>query len=402
MRNDIIPPPRPQSEVPKREQQNQQLLPKQPEQQAKQPIDLPVIVENNEASQKTNDTSGLPPARRSRRRGILIIVALAALLVVAVIAAVGWYVSQLSAVDPDSTEKVKITIEPGSSVQSIATTLQENDLIKSSVAFDWYIRLNGMSSKLQTGTYRLGKAEDVPAIVRHMTSGNTDTFAITFLPGATLSDHRQVLIDVGYEAEAVDAALNAEYDLPILDSKPASADLEGYIYGETYNFAAETTPDQIVSRALTQLQTVVEENDLEAKYREQGFSLFQGITMASIIQREVVTAEDAAQVAQVFKKRYDMGMQLGSDVTYQYIADKTGQARSVDLDSPYNTRRYPGLPPGPISSPGLSSLQAVGSPAPGDFLYFLSGDDDVTYYARTNEEHERNIRDHCEKKCQII
>lgn len=124
--------------------------------------------------------------------------------------------------------------------------------------------------------------------------------------------------------------------------------------------------------------------------------------MASIIQREVATAEDAAQVAQVFKLRYDQGMQLGSDVTYQYIADKTGQPRSVDFDSPYNTRRYVGLPPGPISSPGLASLKAVGNPAPGDFVYFLSGDDDKTYFARTNEEHERNIRDHCQKKCQII
>ena len=124
--------------------------------------------------------------------------------------------------------------------------------------------------------------------------------------------------------------------------------------------------------------------------------------MASIIQREVITAADAAQVAQVFKKRYDMGMQLGSDVTYQYIADKTGQARNVNLDSPYNTRRYAGLPPGPISTPGLAALKAVAQPAKGDYLYFLSGDDDKTYFARTNEEHEKNIRNHCQEKCQII
>ena len=89
-------------------------------------------------------------------------------------------------------------------------------------------------------------------------------------------------------------------------------------------------------------------------------------------------------------------------MTYQYIADKQGIERRIDLDSPYNTRRYVGLPPGPIATPGVDALRAVANPAPGDYLYFLSGDDDVTYFGRTLQEHERNIIDHCAKKCQII
>jgi UPF0755 protein len=93
------------------------------------------------------------------------------------------------------------------------------------------------------------------------------------------------------------------------------------------------------------------------------------------------------------------GIQLGSDVTYQYIADKTGIPRDPGIDSPYNTRRFIGLPPGPISSPGLSALKAVGSPASSDYLYFLSGDDDVTYFAKTEAEHEANISAHCKVKC---
>ncbi|MES2876330.1 MAG: endolytic transglycosylase MltG [Patescibacteria group bacterium] len=328
--------------------------------------------------------------------GVVIIV------VVFLLGLFGWYVLQLEAVSPESTEKVKITIEPGTGPSGIAALLKQNDLIKSEAAFSWYVRQQGKSGLLQSGMYRLSKSEDVPTIVKHLTSGNTDTFSITFLPGATLEKHRQVLIDAGYEAQQVDAALAKTYDHPIFEGKPASADLEGYVYGETYNFAAQATPEEILTRTFDQFQTIVAQNDLVELYKKQGFSLFQGITMASIIQREVATPEDAAQVAQVFKTRYDMNMQLGSDVTYQYIADKIGQPRSVDFDSPYNTRRYTGLPPGPISSPGLASLTAVGSPAPGDFIYFLSGDDDKTYFARTNEEHERNIRDHCQKKCQII
>jgi UPF0755 protein len=109
-----------------------------------------------------------------------------------------------------------------------------------------------------------------------------------------------------------------------------------------------------------------------------------------------------AQIAQVFYSRLALGMPLGSDVTYQYIADKTAVARDTNLDSPYNTRRYAGLPPGPISAPGAKALAATASPAEGDYLYFLSGDDDVTYFARTLEEHESNKVNHCQEKCQIL
>ncbi len=297
---------------------------------------------------------------------------------------------------------VRVTIKPGTSPEGIASQLKENNLIRNEVAFNWYVRAENKSGLLQAGAYRLGKGEDVPTIVKHLTSGTTDTFDITFLPGATLADHRKVLLDAGYSEVDVDAALNKTYDSPLFAGKPATADLEGYIYGETYSFGATATPQEILTYVFDHFYTVVKQEKLEEAYKQRGFNLYQGITLASIIQREVATPEDAAQVSQVFQLRLSRDMPLGSDVTYQYIADKTGQERSVDLDSPYNTRKYPGLPPGPISSPGLASLKAVARPAAGDYLYFLSGDDDKTYFARTNEEHEQNIREHCQKKCQII
>jgi UPF0755 protein len=108
------------------------------------------------------------------------------------------------------------------------------------------------------------------------------------------------------------------------------------------------------------------------------------------------------QISQVFQLRLHKNMPLGSDVTYQYIADKTGVTRDPNLDSPYNTRKVTGLPPGPIGSPSLAALESVAQPASGDYLYFISGDNDKMYFAHTNEEHEQNIRDHCQKKCLII
>jgi UPF0755 protein len=314
-----------------------------------------------------------------------------------------WYKTQLQAVMPSSDEKVKVTVAPGTDTSGIANLLKQNDLIRNETAFLWYVRLNGTSNLLQSGTYRLAKSDDVPVIVDHLTSGKTDTFSITFLPGDTLSKHRQKLIDAGYDTQVVDAALNKDYsELPLFSGKPASADLEGYIYGETYNFPAESTPEQILLRTFEQYQTVIDENEIVDGLKKRGFSLYEGITLASIIQREVITEADMAQVSQVFQLRLDRGMELGSDVTYQYAADKMGVPRDVNLDSPYNTRRYPGLPPGPIASPSTDALLSVANPAPGNYVYFLSGDDDKTYFARTNEEHERNIRDHCQKKCQII
>lgn len=343
------------------------------------------------------------PKKRSIKKRIT--VAVTALLVIAafmVAGAFALYYQGLSAVDAGSNEKVKITIAPGTGPAAIAAQLKKSGVIRSETAFSWYVRLEGKAGLLQSGVYRLSKSDDVPTIVKHLTSGTTDTFSITFLPGATLAKHRQVLIDAGYPAGQVDEALKKNYQGSLFEGKPTTADLEGYIYGETYNFPADATPEQILQRTFDQFETVVKQENLAELYKQRGFTLYQGITLASIIQREVATPGDAAQVAQVFELRLKMGMQLGSDVTYQYIADKTGQERRVDLDSPYNTRRYTGLPPGPISSPGLAALKAVGNPAPGDYVYFLSGDDDKTYFARTNEEHERNIRDHCQKKCQII
>jgi UPF0755 protein len=366
------------------------------------------LVANPELSDiQLHDHSADNNATRATKRGALgrkasVVAAVCIGLITLLLATMVWYGQQLKPVDPASEDKIKISVQSGEGLSQIARTLRQNGLIRSELAFEWYVRQSGKTSLLQVGTYRLGKSEDVPAIVKHLTSGNTDSFSITFLPGATLAQHRKVLIATGYDETQVDAALAKTYSGPLFNGKPASADLEGYIYGETYNFAADATPEQILQYVFDYYAEVIKKNDLTNLYKKQGFSLYQGITMASIIQREVATASDAAQVAQVFKKRYDMGMQLGSDVTYQYIADKTGQARRVDFDSPYNTRRYTGLPPGPISSPGIDALKAVANPAPGDYVYFLSGDDDKTYFARTNEEHEKNIRDHCQKKCQII
>ncbi len=157
----------------------------------------------------------------------------------------------------------------------------------------------------------------------------------------------------------------------------------------------------ILQQAIDQFAAIAEKNNLKAGFEAQGLSLYEGIVMASIIQKEAFGG-DERQIAQVFLLRQSMGMMLGSDPTYQYIADKLGQPRDINFDSPYNTRRYAGIPPGPIANIEEKMLVAVANPAEGDYLYFLSGDDNKTYFSRTFEEHEANIRNHCQQKCQLI
>jgi UPF0755 protein len=344
----------------------------------------------------------LDKPRKSAKKIVLWCFGVLIVLIVAFAAtAYAWYVMALAPVNSQNSEKTRVEIVEGSSPSDIGDLLEEKQLIKSSFAFDLYTRLSGTRSQLQAGTYSLMQSESTEQIVRHLVSGNVDEFSITFLPGATLADNRKGLIKAGYSEAEVDAALKKTYDHPLFASKPSTADLEGYVYGETYSFSADATVEEVLVRTFDEFYAKIQANDLIAGFEKQGLNLYEGITLASIIQREVPEAGDQKQVAQVFFKRLKMDMQLGSDVTAYYGADKIGVSRSVGVDTPYNTRIHKGLPPGPIGTPGLTALQAVAAPASGNYVYFLSGDDEVTYFAVTNDEHEENIKNHCQVKCSI-
>ena len=353
--------------------------------------------------------SGLHNPHRKLKKSILWIVAsVVAAIIIAGLGFLIWYKVQLAPLGGDVNKHVVVTIISGASPSSIGQQLQQGGVIRSNVAFDIYTRLNGKRNILQAGTYRLSPSESVQEIVGHLVKGDVDRFSITFYPGGTLSQHRKVFIAAGYSENEVDVALQASYDSPLFVSKPASADLEGYIYGETYQFSAGASVADILQRTFDEYYSALKENGIIDDINAQGLSLYQGITLASIVQKEVLSpasadpSKDQKQVAQVFYSRLNSGMTLGSDVTYQYAADKQGVARDTNLDSPYNTRRYAGLPPGPIASPGLTSLKAVAAPAGTDYLFFLSGDDDITYFGRTDAEHQVNIVNHCQVKCSIL
>lgn len=356
---------------------------------------LPII--NTVSGLQLKNKPGKNPKKRVLYAGI-------GLLLIGIIVLFGgfiWYQTQLRPVDASSEALQRITIESGTGPKAIARQLKENGLIRNEQAFSLYTRITATQNKLRAGTYRIAASESTQNIVKHLVNGNDDTFNVTFLPGATLSENRQVLIKAGYSEKEVNDGLKESYDSPLFETKPSGSDLEGYIYGETYNFSTSATVQDILSRTFAQYEQVIEENNLVSKFKAQGLTLYEGITLASIVQRESIGG-DEADIAQVFYNRLANGTMLGSDVTYQYAADKMGVPRDTNLDSPYNTRRYTGLPPGPISVPGKAALLGTTVPSGHNYLFFLSGDDDKTYFSSDLAGHEANIKAHCAVKCSIL
>ncbi len=342
-----------------------------------------------------------PPRRRPILKWLLVI----CVLVVGVTGIAGgllWrqYQTNLRPVSTTSTV-VSITIEPGSSLSTIARTLEQKQLIRSARAFEIYARLHDVSSKIQAGSYDVSPAQSVQAIVQLLTHGKVATSLVTILPGQRLDQIRSALINQGFSEADVAAALDpAQYAaLPIFSGKPAGTNLEGYVYPDSFQKTATTSAKDIVAASLREMATHVTA-DIVKGFQRQGLTTYQGIVIASIVEQEVTNQADRAQAAQVFIKRLKIGMPLGSDVTAYYGSRLAGMGKDVTYDSPYNTRLHTGLPPTPISNVSVSSLRAVAEPSTTDWLFFVTGDNGTTYFSKTVEEHEALAAKYCHVLCQ--
>lgn len=300
----------------------------------------------------------------------------------------------------DDASQVRVVVESGATATSIAETLYDHEVIRSRLAFNIYVQLTGQRTNLQAGGYVLSPDQSVPSIVEHMTTGKTDEFTITISPGLTLEELRGQFREDGFSDEEITTAFTASYDHPLFATRPPGATLEGYVYPETYRMSADQTLDELLVRSFDDFYKLLQEKKYLEEFAKRNLTIHEGITLASIVQKEVKDPVDQKQVAQVFLKRLREGIQLGSDVTYMYAAEQMGVTATPRLESPYNTRKYSGLPPGPIANMNPSALDAVAFPAPGEFLYFVAGDDGITYFSKTESEHNANVKAHCKTLCQ--
>lgn len=206
-------------------------------------------------------------------------------------------------------------------------------------------------------------------------------------------------------AEAFDSSIYGKTFIP------EGASLEGFLMPEKFRCFENSVDNPVqacIERFLNNTSNFIQNNNLEMKYAERGFSLYEGFILASIIQKES-RSQDMPTVSQVFQTRLNYGIPLGSDVTVSYALDVMDPDRTtyrdnqaaLQIDSCYNTRKHAGLPCGAISMPGGNALMAVANPTDTSYLYFLTGDDGVMYYSYTEYEHNQNIYLHCQVLCNV-
>lgn len=338
---------------------------------------------------------------RPKRRWLKwLLITLTTLVLLAAAAGTAGYFWYKDALTPRSSseDRIKIEVTAGAAAGDVATDLEQKGLIKSALALQIYMKLHGKSS-IKAGAYVFTPNQTPQEIVEWLVEGRVDTFKLTILPGKSLVEIKKALQEYGYTAADIDAAFKATYDHPLLEGKPAGTSLEGYIYPETYFVSSQTPLKEVITTAFDHFEARIKDSSVKQQLAQHGLNLYQGITLASMIEKEVSKAQDKRQVAQVFLKRLGEGARLASDPTYKYAAALLGIPPTNEIDSPYNTYKHAGLPPGPIANFTFDSLEAAGNPASGDYLYFVAGDDGTTHFSRTFEEHEQNIQLYCKKLC---
>ena len=298
------------------------------------------------------------------------------------------------------TNPIVVTIEPGLSAPQIGDLLENEGVIRSGWVFDIYTRLNGHRDDLKAGGYKLSPSLSVPEVVDKLVSGEVATDLVTLLPGKRLDELKADMVKAGYSRDEVNNAFKlSNFEVhPINKYIPANSNLEGYLYPESFQKTATTDLTEVLTQSLDLMYDKLTPV-LRNAFAEHGLTAHQAVIMASIVEREVSKPEDRTKVAQVFIKRYKEGIPLGSDPTALYGALLAGADPTVFVDTPYNTRLYAGLPPGPINNVTEESLLAVAYPADTDYLFFVSGDDGNTYFSYTQEEHEQLTAQYCIELC---
>jgi UPF0755 protein len=311
-----------------------------------------------------------------------------------------WYSSALAPVDPLSDQRISVTIPSGTSSADIADMLEEKGLIKSSSAFLSFAKDSEKAGSLQAGTFVLMPSMSVEEIVNALSSGETQEMSITIPEGYTVKDIDALLTEKGLieAGEAIACANTCDFEtftfLPSLSGlAERGGRLEGYLYPDTYFIdTSDFNVKFFFERMLGTFRTkVIDEFGVDIG--TSGRSLHEIVTMASLVEEESRHAEERAVIAGILWKRLDEQIGLYVDASNRYILNKptaTITAGDLDMDSPYNLRKYRGLPPGPIANPGIQSIEAALNPEPSSYYYYLHGSDGVIRYAVTNDEHNMN------------
>lgn len=293
-------------------------------------------------------------------------------------------------------EPVKFTVEIGENVSSVSSKLEELGLLEADNWFKWYGRITGKAKSIKAGEFSIYPGMSISSLYETLGEGRSAEKEVTIIEGWSISDIDQMLVDRGIAREGeVDLIVNDKdfrSEFAFLHEVPAGIDIEGYIFPETYRVFAYASARDVLRKSLLTFESRVY-REYEQEIASSPRSLFEIVTIASILEREVSGLEDKKKIADLIERRLELGMPLQMDSTVNYVTGKNHPGILLadrDVESPYNTYKYSGLPIGPISNPGIESIQAVLDPSPNPYLFFLTTPEGEVIYARTNDEHVRN------------
>jgi len=309
-------------------------------------------------------------------------------------------------VRPTSTpgEPTLITIQEGESAQEVGEKLEDEGIISSGLLFRVLVALQGYEDKLMAGDYEFEKGMPTLEVVERIRRGQTAPLVVTIREGVRAEEIAELMEEKNVvSAEDFLEAIKIWYEFSFLYTKPYWANLEGYLFPDTYFFNRNMTAEEVVQQILKNF-----DQRLDSELREEagaaGLSVHTVLNLASIVEREAQVPDERPIIAGVFLTRLRRGMPLEADPTVQYALgnDPASVAKygywkqeltqaNLEVDSPYNTYRNTGLPRGPICNPGLDSIRAVVRPEQTDYLYFVARADGSHVFAETLEEHLRNI-----------
>jgi len=319
------------------------------------------------------------------------------------------------AAGPDETP-VSFAVEPGESATGVAERLETAGLIADATLFRYYLRYYDLDSKLEAGEFTLRRSMTLPEIAQTLSHALADEIELRITEGWRfeqtadyLAEHLEFGIDPNEflllaRRAPGDSENRGVESFDFMAGLPAGATLEGYLFPDTYRLPADASAADLVNTILFTFDQRVTAEMRQAA-AERGLTLHGAITLASIVEREAQLPEERPVIASVFLNRLAQGIKLDADPTVQYALNyqqATGQwwkrpllYADLEIDSPYNTYLYPGLPPGPIASPGLASIQAVIYPAQTTYLYFVvdctADTPGAHVFAETFEEHQANV-----------
>lgn len=336
---------------------------------------------------------------------------LVALLVILALVGVGaskasdWWTYNLNTPVSSTRQAVVVHVQPGELPAEVADDLQSKNLIRSKDVFEWYVRLTGIGSRIQAGAFVLSPSMSLVQIANALQTGKTDQIAVFIPEGfplkfqATYVDKAWPGMGAPYLAAAADPSWSAKYDF--LATRPANASppLEGYLFPDTYLVDPNAGVNGLIRQQLDQFGTVMTPDIRtqigQATPARPAETIESIVILASMVEREADRDPDRGNVCSVYYNRLALGIPLGVDATLLYGLGRLTPEPTypeLQLNTPWNTRKHAGLPPGPISNPGKAAMLACVNPPKTAYLFYFTDRSGMTHFETNQQDFDREIQ----------